>query len=658
MCIEHSRIIRSKQVGASVRRHALRRCCFLDRLRGVVPLFHCCAPKAAALHLFVRHASFPSLRSACHHAVTPHTSSDTQNNRSATAQQQADASAAAWAHPHLNDACRASGCSDATLICRACISLRTLLSPRLSFVPKSLPSPPAPPPPRCCSRLRSAPPLCSLFVALLHSKMSNSKQADVEGSVASRTRTQTRMRDEEDEEEQRAAPSSAQPSSHVSPAMRIYRHALESIFAMLSLGDLAQVLAVSRAWLAAVRSMKPISAAIGDKNRFREWPPIARLVVSPLLRHLAAVHLTHARLSYTPLNNAALGLLAQHAHNLTSLCSALTLQPSKPLILPAKLTSLELRLDGDPTDTKINGALTALAALPSLSRLRLDLAAFEHANSVKLRLLASCPSLTDLMLRTAGRSAPTLTSAQVDQVRSFLGHLQRLDVGQMTPGFLSPLLQLPVTARWREIGQVNGGHYVGDLLLRLPSLTKLDVRYSHHTTAHADFLPRLSRLTSLILNCRDLATWRIPADTLLASLERCTCLTELDLSCGFNSAHWTALFAKLTIKKLALRYPWELKTLACFAAGPITQSLEDLTLEGVALLQSKLSHLYGLGRLRALRLVCAWSSRLDASTLASLIPPTPLLPALTLLSCQWRMIEGPQEHRGPSFEWMQQRVMQ
>ena len=75
--------------------------------------------------------------------------------------------------------------------------------------------------------------------------MSNKKNDD-EGSVASRTRRQTRIRarEEEEEKEQPAAPS----SSHVSPAMRIYRHALESIFAMLELSDLSSVLAVSRAW--------------------------------------------------------------------------------------------------------------------------------------------------------------------------------------------------------------------------------------------------------------------------------------------------------------------------------------------------------------------------------------------------------------------------
>ena len=53
-----------------------------------------------------------------------------------------------------------------------------------------------------------------------------------------------------------------QTPTHVSPAMRIYRHALESILGMLKQGDLVQILAVSRSWAAAVRSLAPINALI------------------------------------------------------------------------------------------------------------------------------------------------------------------------------------------------------------------------------------------------------------------------------------------------------------------------------------------------------------------------------------------------------------
>ena len=91
-----------------------------------------------------------------------------------------------------------------------------------------------------------------------HSKLDHTD----EGTVASRTRRQARIRarDEEEEEKQHAA----QSSSHVSPAMRIYRHALEAVLGMLTFQDLIPILAVSREWSAAVRSMAPIHASLDD----------------------------------------------------------------------------------------------------------------------------------------------------------------------------------------------------------------------------------------------------------------------------------------------------------------------------------------------------------------------------------------------------------
>ena len=151
----------------------------------------------------------------------------------------------------------------------------------------------------------------------------------------------------------------------------------------------------------------------------------------------------------------------------------------------------------------------------------------------------------------------------------------------------------------------------------------------------------------------------VPNDALLASLARCNKLTDLTLKCAFSSAHLSALFAKLTIKNLTIR-GGGIKTLQCFVAGPITQSLEELTLESLALPPSELHHLYGLRRLRTLHLD-GYSTRLDDTTLDSLSPPTSLLPALTEMRENWLSAYGDRNSRvrqGPSFEWMQQRLTQ
>lgn len=157
------------------------------------------------------------------------------------------------------------------------------------------------------------------------------------GILASCAPSQTRMQaaDEQGEEGQHDA------HTHMSPAMHIYRHALESIFAMLDLSDLSRVLAVSREWSAAVRSMKPIhamlerahSANLFARSYSRPLPSIADIVGSSLLRRIAMIQIK-SHLNWSRLDNASLGLLAQRAPHLTSLGCCLTWTPTDPFVLP------------------------------------------------------------------------------------------------------------------------------------------------------------------------------------------------------------------------------------------------------------------------------------------------------------------------------------
>ena len=478
--------------------------------------------------------------------------------------------------------------------------------------------------------------------------MSQANPNDHQGQRISDTHKETRMhsRVEEGEENQHGA----QSSTHVTPATRLYRHALESILRMLTLADLSRALAVSREWSAAVRSMKPIDGKIerehsgGFFEQVRPLPPIASIVESPLVRHLAAIHIQRG--GGPALDNASLGLLAQHAPNLTSLCCEIKLTPGEALILPATLTSADLRLGGQPTGAAINAVLTALISLPSLSCLRLALG--NDNSGVDLRILAACRSLTDLEL-TGVIGPPSLNGTQIERIRSSLGHLHRFSVGWMNSDDLARFLQPPVTVRWRDIGCVGVTTRTGELLTRLPTLTKLVLAYQRGS-APVDFLPQLSCLTVLHLNTELPSAWgepqafAIPADAVLASLVPCNDLTELDLHCGFTSAHWSALFAKLTrIKKLTMT-EGALESLECFAAGPITESLEELIIREVThsaahpfeMPASELSHLYNLRRLRILDLSGCFASQLAPIAMAKLSPPTPVLPALTTLNVRGR----------------------
>ena len=379
--------------------------------------------------------------------------------------------------------------------------------------------------------------------------------------------------------------------------------------------------------------------------------------------------------AWTRLDNTSLGLLAQHAPNLTSLQCEITLTPNEPLILPAGLASLHLQLDATHTDAVINAMLATLAALPSLSTLGLWLSAFERASSINLALLSACPTLTVLTLETFHGGPPKLSGLQVDQIRSSLGHLHCLSICSFETDDLTRFLQPPITARWRDIGSVAAGAATGDLLLRLQTLTKLNLHYVQDA-ANVDFLPQLPHLTALTLDCSKIkmvpggggeddeyqAAWCIPVDAVLKALLLCTGLITLTLTCGFNSAHWSALFAKLAnLKTLAIHVggidAGELQSLQCFTTGPITESLEELTIHRTNLPPSEVSYLYALRRLRSLHLECCFTSRLDATTLISLFPPSAILPALTELSHSWYSADDKFEYverQGVSFEWMQQ----
>ena len=383
------------------------------------------------------------------------------------------------------------------------------------------------------------------------------------------------------------------------------------------------------------------------------------LVASPLLRYVSSIQIQACDASTPELNSKFIGLLAQHAPNLQSLGCKLAISLTEALIFTGKLQSLNVKLDGEYTGAEINGVLTALVALPSLSRLCLELPECDDERPIELGILSACPSLTDLALESTSEFAPSLNDAQVEH-RWSLGHLHRMDVRWMNSQELQRYLQPPVTARWQDIGRVHADDHTGELLLRLPSLTKSSLVFTEDA-AHIDYLPQLTQLTALKLACAKFGGGSfIPADALLSSLVRCSSLTELVFSCGFTSAHWSALFAKLPLRKFWID-AGDLESLQCFAAGPITETLEELTLDTLDLPPSEVSHLYGLRRLRALHLDCCFSSRMDDATIDSLFPPTPLLPALTEFRHIWQISDNQCDHceqQGPSFRWMQDRCTQ
>lgn len=92
--------------------------------------------------------------------------------------------------------------------------------------------------------------------------------------------------------------------------------------------------------------------------------------------------------------------------------------------------------------------LATLAPLPSLSRLNLELSVFEDVGgAVDFRLLAACRSLSVFQVRITLGEFSLLSNAQLEQIRSSLGQLDRFSAGWMQPTKFARLLLPPVTAR-------------------------------------------------------------------------------------------------------------------------------------------------------------------------------------------------------------------
>jgi hypothetical protein len=116
-------------------------------------------------------------------------------------------------------------------------------------------------------------------------------------------------------------------------AARLYRHALESVFAFCSLLELVPLLCVSKEWATAVNSMGPLGATLPDflaEARVLFW-------MSSLPRHVDIAFLRQFPLSPSLLYNLTLRMT-----NLREL--ACKFQGSwSPLMFPVRLRKLTVR---------------------------------------------------------------------------------------------------------------------------------------------------------------------------------------------------------------------------------------------------------------------------------------------------------------------------
>ena len=92
----------------------------------------------------------------------------------------------------------------------------------------------------------------------------------------------------------------APPREMAIPAyLRLYKHALESIFSHLNLSELARISATCRGWSAAVDSMRPIGASVGGMTSLG----VQSMCTSRLVRHVFEMNLSMTKFDLSSLSS-------------------------------------------------------------------------------------------------------------------------------------------------------------------------------------------------------------------------------------------------------------------------------------------------------------------------------------------------------------------
>ena len=402
-----------------------------------------------------------------------------------------------------------------------------------------------------------------------------------------------------------------------SPASRLHRHAMESIFGFLSLEELTVVARVAREWSAATLSMGPLlcafeageqtTSAVFCAGRLRCW-------------HVSTLRL----LSIEP---SALQLLTDRVPHLTDLgCTVdwVSCYSAVDLLsLPRKLVRLEIRFTFRTHSSWIQPILEAAAQL-SLESL------FFVVEQPSSHISFSClQSLRNLRSLTVGGVGP-LSFVQLDEIRS-LPWLSSVWLGGMDSQSLCHVLRAPHGLQWSYFEvQVPVTPAMGECLASLP-LVSLECKCEQSTR----WMPLLaSTLRVLDVNFESfrieeqfVESQRIRAD--LCSLVR---LTRLNLSWSvLSSVDLSVVVQSMPqLRDLSLT-AMELESFS-FLSGPKAPKLLSLSLLSMnnnvlqANFTAELAHIRSQTQLRSLILHCV--GNLSPQEQQSFEVPSALLPHL------------------------------
>lgn len=412
------------------------------------------------------------------------------------------------------------------------------------------------------------------------------------------------------------------------PAVRLYRHALESIFAFLDLPLLTSVLRVSRSWLAAVKSMRSLQLEVSPSAEI----PLRVVTASAMARHITALSAC-GRFHNVPVkvNADILHILSfQMAHLLKLVCE-LTLSPNiGTLSFPVALRQLELSVPAPAAATDINDAIRAISRIPLLESLTIVLPTQDP--QISFAALATMPYLRELEINIHRRSLPVnFSDVQVDELRT-LPRLRKLTV-YMTDDMMRRLLRQTHRLQWQQIilpEQLNDE--VATILTQLPTLTQLDCDISSPSCNHFLWLQQLPKLTEVHVSYdseEPLSVERIVS--LVSGLRCCINIEILKFSyCDtLTVAHLTDLLPRLP-RLLALHlYFCTIDSLSFLAQAPMTHQLLSFDISDCTQLPAaELRYVHALRGLKTLVLWRSFDAPLNDYCQSLYTPPSLLLPRL------------------------------
>jgi hypothetical protein len=414
--------------------------------------------------------------------------------------------------------------------------------------------------------------------------------------------------------------SSSDHSTTPPPIALLHRHALESVFAFLSLRELTFALSVSRDWTAAVRSMGRMELKIR-----RPVSPLVQLAQSTMSRHVG-------RIKLLDLTDSTLAVLATRMAHLRELHCTLALPPSdEPLAFPAALRRLNIDFVVLAGAIRFNAATAAIGRLPLLEELTIRLDELDPQFS--FAPLAALPLLGRLeIIRPRDGAELALSDAQVDQLRA-LPQLREVKM-PMTTALLRRLLRQPHQLRWHQISlPVALDDEAAALLLQLPLRTSINAVAQ---CDHFDWLRGLPNLSFVSLSSGaapgDVRQLRVAS--MVAGLQHCTRIQTLMLC---NPELTVAQLAELLPRLPQLRSlqlaGLAIDSLSFLAQPPLTNQLRSLSLMVCRRLPpAELHRVQALRALNALTVFHSFSAPVDQPSLALYWPPSAALPQLEKFS--------------------------